>query len=445
MQLQSGLRRYEEIIINGKKRNVPQEFIMPWPSFKEDALTALNHCIISFRQNLRVLCQTHNRYQIYKGIKDQDGKKHFAIRKPLHQETFYGHVNLKRLKENGVTLKVALQQVDLIADKALKNKIKDLLSQGFTTQQIVTYFKAHDYEWKQTDFKKILVYCYTDDKEPLVASRFGNDLVSVFTFKNEKPTIEKIKSRIQKISDTGIQKILTNFFMAHATELEFAISAEGFIELNKNIASYNNNTPHKPIFKVRCIETMGEKHPVGDKYNTHHKYVQAKEGTNLFFAIYADNTGKRSYKTIPLYEVIAKLKEHLPPVDEYDDSGNKLLFYLNPDDLVYVPTPDERESAGREISDNTRIYRFVDSSGTTANFVPHTSAHVIFHTDVSSAKKYSDPETAAEFSKKGIIQDEYGVGSPQSKNQKAITGEMIKDICVPVKVDRLGNIITIGY
>lgn len=444
-RLSHELRRYEEEIIKGKKRNVPKEFIMPWPTFKEDARTALNKCIISFRQNLRVLTIAHNHYQVYKEIKEQNSKKHFAIRKPLHQETFYGHVNLKRLKEKGVTLKVALQQVELIVDKELKTKIKDLLSQGFTPQQIVNYFKTHDYEWKRTDFKKIQVYYYTDDDIPQVASRFGNDLVSVFTFKNEKPTIEKIKSRIQKISDTGIQKILTHYFMTHATELEFAISAEGFIELNKNIASYNNNTPHKPIFKVRCIEKMGKKYPVGEKYNTNHKYVQADDGTNLFFAIYSDSEGKRSYKTIPLYEVIAKLKENLPPVDDYDESGNKLLFYLNPDDLVYVPTPEESESVGHEISDNMRIYRFVDSSGTTANFVPHTSAHVIFHIDANSAKKYSDSNTAAQFSSKGIIQDEYGVGSPQSKNQKAITGEMIKEVCIPIKVDRLGNIIKIGY
>ena len=42
------------------------------------------------------------------------------------------------------------------------------------------------------------------------------------------------------------------------------------------------------------------------------------------------------------------------------------------------------------------------------------------------------------------IQNEYGKGSPQSKNQKSITGEMIKEICIPIKVDRLGHIIKIG-
>jgi CRISPR-associated endonuclease Csn1 len=38
------------------------------------------------------------------------------------------------------------------------------------------------------------------------------------------------------------------------------------------------------------------------------------------------------------------------------------------------------------------------------------------------------------------IQDELGKGSPQSKNQKALTGEMVKDYCVPLIVNRIGEI-----
>ena len=29
--------------------------------------------------------------------------------------------------------------------------------------------------------------------------------------------------------------------------------------------------------------------------------------------------------------------------------------------------------------------------------------------------------------------------------ERAITGEMIKEVCIPVKVDRLGRIIKLGY
>ena len=35
--------------------------------------------------------------------------------------------------------------------------------------------------------------------------------------------------------------------------------------------------------------------------------------------------------------------------------------------------------------------------------------------------------------------------STLNKMERAITGEMIKEICIPIKFDRLGNIIKIGY
>ena len=92
--------------------------------------------------------------------------------------------------------------------------------------------------------------------------------------------------------------------------------------------------------------------------------------------------------------------------------------------------------------DRDRIYKMVDSSGITANFIPASTANLIF------AKLYvcSKCDDHAEIYCNGenCIQNEYGIGSPQSKNQKAITGEMVKEICFPIKVDRLGNIIQVG-
>jgi CRISPR-associated endonuclease Csn1 len=42
------------------------------------------------------------------------------------------------------------------------------------------------------------------------------------------------------------------------------------------------------------------------------------------------------------------------------------------------------------------------------------------------------------------MQDEFGLGSQQTKSPRAITGEMIKETCIPIKVDRLGNVIEIN-
>ena len=136
--------------------------------------------------------------------------------------------------------------------------------------------------------------------------------------------------------------------------------------------------------------------------------------------------------------VIDRLKVNECPVleEKIDDNGKvlKLLFYLNPNDLVYVPTPEQVENnikLGIEDINSSRIYRFVDSSDTTANFVPASSSSTIFNFNKKEQEK-----RRLYFS----IQNEYGVGSPQSKNQKAITGEMIKECCIKLQVDRIGVI-----
>ena len=426
------LRHCEEIAINGKKRTVYKEFLMPWSTFKSEAFNSLQEIIVSFKQNLRVLTQATNLYTKYMdGEKKQQAQhslEHFAIRKSLHKDTVFGHVNLQRITT--VKLKDALKDVNRIVDKRLKMKIKELICMHYNEKQLLAYFKDYTYEWKGYDFNKVKVFYYTDEKEMMVATRFCNDLVSVFSGKSKKQDIEKA---IEQITDTGIQRILTNYLNANLEQIEYAFSADGLEKMNENIQTYNNGKLHKPIFKVRLFQPKGNKFQVGQTGNNSKKYVVADAGTNLFFAIYQTTDGIRKYKTIPLEEVVARMKMKLHPVNDTDEEGNKLLFYISPNDLVYLPTPDELSDGhvNSKIIDANRVYRFVDSSGTTANFVPSIIANVIYHLKKDQAELFCKGDT---------IQDELGKGSPQSKNQKAITGEMVKDFCIPLIVNRIGEI-----
>ena len=173
--------------------------------------------------------------------------------------------------------------------------------------------------------------------------------------------------------------------------------------------------------------------------------MEAAKGTNLFFAIYETEEidkdtkkviRKRSYSTIPLNVVIERQKQGLSSAPE-DENGNLPKYILSPNDLVYVPTQEEINKGEVVMPiDRDRIYKMVDSSGITANFIPASTANLIFALPKATAEIYCNGENC--------IQNEYGIGSPQSKNQKAITGEMVKEICFPIKVDRLGNIIQVG-
>ena len=164
--------------------------------------------------------------------------------------------------------------------------------------------------------------------------------------------------------------------------------------------------------KVRLTETLGQKYQIGITGNKAAKYVEAAKGTNLYFAVYQNEEGSRIYTSIPLNIVIERLKQHLSPVPERNDKGNNLLFYLSPGDLVYIPTVEESKFNIDTIANN-RIYKFISSSGYQAFFVPYNIANPIIQTTE--------------------------LGS-NNKSERAWTHEMIKEICLPLFINRIGEI-----
>ena len=91
---------------------------------------------------------------------------------------------------------------------------------------------------------------------------------------------------------------------------------------------------------------------------------------------------------------------------------------LSPNDLVYVPTKAELEHGVDMASlDKDRIYKMVSADRSNSHFVKESVASPI------------------------VNKVEFG---SHNKMQCAVTGEMIKEICIPLKVDRLGNIIKMG-
>ena len=435
-RLSRDLRRYEKTMINGKEREVPKEFKKPWDTFTTDMEVALRDIVVSFKQNLRVINRAKNCYCHFengkKVLSEQVKGANWSIRKPMHKDTIFGEVNLRRKK--AVSLKEAIENPKNICNKDFKERLISMLNAGFEEKKIKKYFEDDKDTWADVDLSKIEVYYFTKDtNERFFASR--KPLDSSF----DKDKIEK------QISDTGIQKILLRHLESKENDPKIAFSPEGIDDMNRNIVALNNGKYHQPIVKVRVYE-KGSKFAVGSIGNKSSKFVEAAKGTNLFFAVYRSQivdkkTGDiqmgRIYDTIPLNVVIDRRKQGLPAVPARDKDGNRIMFVLSPGDLVYVPTAEDLKNGSivRPI-DKSRIYKMVSSDGGTVNFVPHTGANVIYSMPKLLAKEFCRTDL--------IIQNEFGEGSPQSKNQKALTGEMIKEICVPVKVDRLGRVLKIG-
>ena len=381
----------------------------PWESFTQDVYCILNDIIVSFKKNLRVINKATNHHTHFndgtKELVEQKGSN-WAIRKPMHKDTVFGEVNLRKVKT--VSLNEAIKKPSRIVEKEFKTKLQSLLRKGYDAKKIKKYFEDEKDVWRDINLSKIKVYYFTkESKDRYFATRKPLDI----SFNQKK--IE------ESITDTGIQKILLRHLELKGNSPELAFSPDGIDEMNRNIAQLNNGKYHQPIFKVRVYE-KGDKFAIGKKGNKASKFVEAAKGTNLYFAIYEtekwdDSVGtykkERKYETIPLNIVIERLKQGLSPAPA-DENGNEPKFVLSPNDLVYVPTEENETNIN-----NAKIYKFVSCTSNEAHFVPISIASPIIETKE--------------------------LGS-NNKAQRAWSGEMIKEVCIPIKVDRLGNIIKIG-
>lgn len=422
IDLRNKLRRLEDIVVdryeNGQKvrknMKVAKEFHKPWDTFTQDAHTALENIVVSFKQNLRVINKSMNNYQHFvdgkKVIEKQIKGDNWAIRKPMHKDTVAGQVNLRFKK--AATLSVAIDQWEMLVDKNLKTKIKHLINEGLDKKKIRKFFADCENKWMGKDISKPELYYFSNEKDELVASRVSlND-----SFNSKK---------IESITDTGIQKILNNHLANYDEEKdgktiehpELAFSPERIEEMNKNIFTLNDGKYHQPICKVRTYEPKGNKFNVGSTGNKKDKYVEAAKGTNLFFAIYQTEEGKRTFETILLNIVIELQKQGLPPVPRTNENGDKLLFWLSPNDLVYLPIQDEKLDiiSGKGVA-KERIFKIISFTGNRLYAIPYYIASVIV-----DKMEYSQ------------------LNKVEFTDQK----ESIKEICTQIRVDRLGNIVEI--
>ena len=441
-QLQRKLRRFEKITIDGKEKEIAKEFLKPWDSFTTDAKQALENIIVSFKQNLRVINKTTNSYQHY----DENGKKvlvkqkkgdSWAIRKSMHKATIWGEINLRFKKE--VSLEKALENPQTIVNKEFKQKVRELLNEGRDTKFIKKYVENNKDVWSDIDISKIEVYYFTQNvkdkngkiKDRYFATRFLSDLVTYMAGVKE---YDKAIKKIEGITDTGIQKILRAHLKAKDNNPEIAFSPDGIDEMNRNIVELNNGKFHHPIYKVRRFE-KGNKFPIGKTGNKGVKFAEADDGTNLFFAIFGtektnEETGEtetvRSYLTIPLNVMIDCQKKYgtqwRSNIETYLQEQQlvtfeaKLLFILSPNDLVYLPTKVELKEGINSI-DKSRIYKSVSFTGSRLYAIPFSVAKVIV--DKTEFTQLNKVEFTDEKSS-------------------------IKETCLPIKVDRLGNIIELN-
>ena len=119
--------------------------------------TALQNIIVSFKQNLRVINKTTNHYLHYENGKkvstSQTKGTSWAIRKPMHKETVFGEVNLRKIKT--VSLKEAIKQPQTIVEKDLKKKLIAMLELGYDSGKIKKYFEDNRDVWQDINLQRL--------------------------------------------------------------------------------------------------------------------------------------------------------------------------------------------------------------------------------------------------------------------------------------------------
>jgi len=392
-----------------------------------EAKANLEKVVISFKQNLRVINKTNNKTwqwrkqdngQLKKQLIRQTKGTNWAIRKSLHQETVSGRVLLAQGKEKSIAK--ALERPDLIIDRTIRNIVLMMNLPNATDR--IAHFK----------------------KQPIVVDGKKITKVKVFTeataVRSNLSGIQNAK-HIQKITDKGIQKILKAHLKSYLDEkgkenYAEAFSPEGIEDLNKNIKELNNGKDHKPIYSVRLFEE-GKRFSLGNTGNKNTKFVQTADGTNLYLAVYLKPDGTRDFETIPFAELIEHQKQvaHLPASERtvipINPDKGQFIFHLSPNDLVYVPTEEEKNTISSakdfELGNEQlkRIYAVNDFSDKTIYFTPQSLASPICPKEVDLSFNEKKQKLTGSYDKKTASLD----------------GIQIKSICWKLETDRLGNII----
>lgn len=384
-----------------------RKFKKPWKGFVAESFEKLGGIIVSFKSNLRIYGKKANknlRYiqqsdgsfkKEYKPAVDSKGIKKLSsyVRQSLHKATIAGKIQLREYKP--VSINDAFKTPALIANGKERNYIQQLL------------------EKTNNDIKKALKLY----NESPIKNESGQELKKVkiinmaFYFVNRVDISSGFdKKRIEKIPDPVMQKEL----LQHIHNIEQLNQSKSKEEQIDPFGSEGIDVLNKhrkfPITKVTIKEESSSKFEIRPG-----AFTEADKGTNLFFVIYESNIDPtdRIFESIPLRTVVeAKANKS----DFIEEKQGYHWFILSPQDLVYMP------DFGEVVSNinwkdkkplSSKIYKMVSCNKGQAFFIPQAVSKVIVD--------------KVEF-------------DSINKVERGLDGRMIKQFCIKLKVDRLGNI-----
>lgn len=288
--------------------------------------------------------------------------------------------------------------------------------------------------------------------------------------------ISKLNEKtIKLIIDSTLQTDIINHKLNYKS-FEEAFNGEGLVNFNENRIT-NSKTP---VYKIKIWYNKKESE-ISDLQRLYENNDKKSVSTNdnYLFIIY-EKKNKRIFETATLYDSVGiatdSIKIGISDIDSIKKDicedfriqnlkkPEKVLFYLQQNDLVYMPKINDEildfskeelkewlanDNNKKEFSD--RIYKVVKFSGDSCHFIPNNYAK-----EISLPKELSEKEIDAikdkyknsKSRKVHLNINEFGTDLNCSQKEKTISVlkekiklRTIKNHCVKIQTDWLGNII----
>ncbi|GAB4129886.1 MAG: hypothetical protein Fur0015_03780 [Ignavibacteriales bacterium] len=431
-----------------------REFNLPWKSFTKDAKNKLSEIIISIKTDNKVITKPKNKYIKWAQKEDGTWKKEFfeqtpnkkwlAVRKSMFKEP-QGTIYLKEVitkkfrtpKEKMDIVKLQMERMKVQNTPAQKHT--SYIYDQYTRELIKGIIELHggNLEAIEKYLKKNKLKNINGEEINTVRIAVFNEYAAKRVSINDSFTEKKI-DKIPYSSKSPLAKILRDHLNEYNNKPEDAFAGEGLDVLTKKAG--------RPIKKV----TVFEKKDPAEKFKN--IYYETDKGGNAFFVMYENENFERvEMHSISVLNAIENITQNKPLAEPKE---NHKIIILSPNDLVYVPTEDEwnrikkREQNVIDWNDKkkiaNRIYKMVSCTGSQCYFIPHNIAKPI---DENFAELGSNDKSEKAWTSNNPERDTEGVVKyiPNSKGklERKDDGVMIKEICIKIKVDRLGNIISV--
>jgi hypothetical protein len=410
-------------------------FTHPWATFSDDAKNKLETIIVSHKPKEKLLIQ-----KVEKG-EDAGKKDALRIRGKLHDATLYGlsegkesyRIKLTKLAgKQFATEKTIEKIIDPLIKESIKNHLENYKgnkAEAFSAEGISELNKN-----RAVPVYGFKIY-YKEQSE-----KYGLKKIA-----GKKSTQDSFNDILNRMIDEDLKNKLISHIDTKGGDFKEAFSETGIKELNQKLEEdyklKNQNKSFKAItsIKLKPLKSDGEEEEIDlsllplERKSSYNNKLMVATGSNYAFVV-LEKEGKRHYDEISFFDatrlVNNAFKKGFKDVQkiitnhfEGKHTGSKILFTLKQNEMVYLPQKNENVITDNNHADFTafwndkksrskNVYTIVKFSGKQIYFLKHDIANAL------------------------VNKVEFG-----SQNcYEIIDGISIKEHCIKLHIDRLGNI-----